>query len=91
MRTVRPPLVVELAPALDQHLGFRATAEPLAVEQLFAQLAAEALGEPVLPGATRRDEGRAQALASTSFHPGRQQTRSPFADSISLRHLPGSM
>lgn len=57
MGAVWPPLDVELPTALDQHLGLRAAAESLAVEQLGAQLAVEALDEAVLPGTARRDEG----------------------------------
>lgn len=49
MDAVRPALVVELAPAFDDHLGLGAAAEPLAIQQLVAQLAVEALDEAVLP------------------------------------------
>ncbi len=60
MCAVRPLLVVELPPALDQHLRFGATSEPFAIEQLVAQFAGEAFDETVLPRASRPDEGRPQ-------------------------------
>src|SRR5688572_9639584 len=49
------PFVVELPPALDQHLRLGPAAEPFAVEQLIAQLAVEAFDEAVLPRAAWRD------------------------------------
>lgn len=64
MSAVRPALVVEPPPALDQRLRFGTAAEPLAVEQLVAQLAAETLLEAVLRRAARGDEG-AGLLIST--------------------------
>jgi len=63
MGAVRPLLVVELPPAFDQHLRFGAAEEPFPVQKLVPKLAVEALDEPVLPGATRRDEGRADRRA----------------------------
>jgi hypothetical protein len=66
MRTVLSLLVVELAPALDQDARFRSAAEPLAVEQLVAQLAVEVLDDAVLPRAARRDERRSDRLSGWS-------------------------
>jgi len=43
------------APSLDQHLGLFETVEDLAVQELVAKLAVEALVVAVLPGARRRD------------------------------------
>src|SRR5690606_40180644 len=62
----------ELPPAFDQHLRFGAAAEPFPVQKLVLKLAVEALDEPVLPGATRRDEGRAdRRVAQPAHHLGR--------------------
>ena len=57
MSAMRPTLVVELSPALDEHLGLGAAAEPFAIEQLVAQLAVEAFDEAVLSRVTGRNEG----------------------------------
>ena len=46
---MRATVVVELPPGLDQHLWFAQIAEPRPVQGLVAQLAVEALHEPVLP------------------------------------------
>ncbi len=56
---MRPLGVVVDAPALDQHAGFGQGIEDLAVEQLVAQLAIEALVGAVLPGAGPLDVQRA--------------------------------
>lgn len=57
---MEPPLVVELPPAFDEHLGLGpgAAAEPFAVEPFVAQLTVEASDQPVLPRTARRDESR---------------------------------
>ena len=55
---MRSLLVVEVPPTFDQNARFDAAAEPLAVEQLVAQLAVEALDDAVLPRTARRDECR---------------------------------
>ena len=68
MCAVRPALVVELPPALDQHLGLGPAAEPFAVEQLLAQFAVEALHEAVLPRTARGDEGRADRGVAQPAH-----------------------
>lgn len=65
---MRPALVVELAPRLNQHLGFGQRVEPFPVEQFIAQLAVEALDEAVLPGLARRDEGRPDGLVAPPAH-----------------------
>lgn len=60
-RAMGPPLVVELPPAFDEHLGLGpgAAAEPFfAVEPFVAQLTVEASDQPVLPRTARRDESR---------------------------------
>lgn len=59
-RAMEPPLVVELPPAFDEHLGLGpgAAAEPFAVELFVAQLTVEASDQPVLPRTARRDESR---------------------------------
>lgn len=59
-RAMEPPLVVELPPAFDEHLGLGpgAAAEPFAVEPFVAQLTVEASDQPVLLRTARRDESR---------------------------------
>ncbi|TDV01977.1 hypothetical protein C7408_1461, partial [Paraburkholderia caballeronis] len=42
MGTMRPPLVVELAPLLDEHFCLGAAAEPFAIQQFVTQFAVEA-------------------------------------------------
>ena len=49
--------VVVTPPGFDQDLGFGQAEEDLAVEQLIAQLAVEALAVAVLPGAAGFDVG----------------------------------
>lgn len=55
---MRSVLVVELAPCLNQQLGFGPRAERFPVEQFIAQLAVKVLDDAVLPRLARRDEGR---------------------------------
>lgn len=61
-------LVVKRPPSFDEHFGPRTASEPLAVEQLVAQLAVEALDEPVLPRAARRNESRTDGGIAQSPH-----------------------
>lgn len=53
---MRPPLVVLIPPALDQHLGFLQRVEDLPIQELIPQLAARALDVPLLPWAPWLDE-----------------------------------
>ena len=55
---MRAHAVVVLAPPLDQHACLRHRVEDLAVQQLVAQLAVQALHVAVLPGAARLDVER---------------------------------
>ena len=48
-------MVVVMAPALDENLGFEEGVEDLTVEQLVAQLAVEAFIVAILPGASGLD------------------------------------
>lgn len=64
MRTMGPPLVVELPPAFDEHLGLGAAAEPFPVQQFVTQFSIEALDESVLPWTAGRDEGRTDCSVS---------------------------
>ncbi|VWB63029.1 hypothetical protein BPA30113_02804 [Burkholderia paludis] len=68
MGAMRPLLVVELTPLLDEHPGVSAAAEPFAIQQFVAQLAIEAFDETVLPWATGRDEGRADRRVARPAH-----------------------
>lgn len=70
-RAMGPPLVVELPPAFDEHLGLGpgAAAEPFfAVEPFVAQLTVEASDQPVLPRTARRDESRLDCGLSQPAH-----------------------
>lgn len=65
---VWPSLVVELPPALNEHLGFCAAAEPFSVQQFVPQLAVEALDEAVLPRAAGGNEGRSDCDIAQPTH-----------------------
>ena len=76
MSAMRPPLVEKLAPLLDEHLGFGTAAEPLAIQQLVAQLAVETFNEAVLPRAAGRDEGRTdRRITQPAHHLGHRKFR----------------
>lgn len=65
---MRPLVVVEVTPALDDDLRFARILEPLAVEALVSQLAVEALDVAVLPRTARCDERRTDVLVSEPPH-----------------------
>ena len=65
---VRPAMVVELAPLLDQHPGFAQIPEPFPVQAFIPQLSVKALNESVVPGSPRRNECRADALVTKPAH-----------------------
>lgn len=57
-RRVRATMVVLILPVGCQHLGLAQIGEQFRVKQFIAQLAVEALGVAVLPGAARLDGQR---------------------------------
>jgi hypothetical protein len=63
------PLVIELTPLLDGHLGLGAAAKPFSIQQFIAQLAIEAFDEAVLPRAAGRDEGWVQMARFVRRYP----------------------
>lgn len=54
---MRAFVVVELAPPLDDDLGFAGGKKPLPVQAFAAQFVMKAFEEAVLPRLTRQDEG----------------------------------
>lgn len=57
-------MIVLLLPLLEESLGFMPVGEYPSPHTLTAKRAVEALGEGVLPGATRRDVHRVAVLIS---------------------------
>ena len=67
-RRMRPFVVVELAPPLDDDFGFSGGEKPLPVRAFAAEFVMEAFQETVLPGLTRLDEGGADVGIAQPLH-----------------------
>lgn len=83
---LRSLLVAEPPPAFDDHIRLGTATEPFLVQQFLSRLAFEAFDEAVLPGASRRNESRADQQTSSASEterlPARQTTAASAADRL---------